>query len=196
MRKTILTVAALTLVWIGYVAWPLYDLYQLARAVERRDAAAVTQHVDFGRLRASFTEQIVEAYLRKTGARVSPMLQGAAFSIADPLVEKFISPEALAEFLRMGWPVAALPDRPHDSVGLSVEALGSVWQIFAASDYGLGRFEVTVPVKFPPERAFMLSFRLAQWRWRLSRVALPEHIRALLADEIIKATRPPQPHPE
>src|SRR5258708_32641893 len=157
MRKTILTIAALTLVWIGYVAWPLYDLYQLARAVERRDAAAITQHVDFGRLRASFTEQIVEAYLKKTGARVSPMLQGAAFSIADPIVAKFISPEALAEFLRVGWPVAALPDRPRDSVGLSVEALGSLWAAFASSDSGLVRFDVMAPVRFPSARAFTLS---------------------------------------
>ena len=192
MRKTIVTVATLALIWIGYVAWPLYDLYLLARAVERRDVATITQYVDFGRVRASFTEQIIEAYLRKTGTRVSPMLQGAAFSIADPIVAKFISPEALAEFLRVGWPVAALPDRPRDSVGLSVEALGSLWDAFASSDYGLGRFDVTVPVRFPSERAFTLSFRLAQWRWRLSRVTLPEYIRTLLADEIIKTTRPQQ----
>jgi hypothetical protein len=36
MRKTIATVVILGLVWIGYIAWPLYDLV-LVRAIETRD---------------------------------------------------------------------------------------------------------------------------------------------------------------
>jgi len=193
MHKTILTVAALALIWIGYTAWPLYDLYQLARAVEHRDVATVTRAVNFGRLRASFTDQLGEAYLRKSGARVPPMLQGAVMSIADPIIVKFISPEALAEFLRVGWPVGALPDRPRETVGLSVEALGSLWEVFKNSEYGLGRFEVIVPVTVPSDRAFTLTFRVAQWRWQLTRIKLPDYMADLLVDEIIKTTKPP-PH--
>jgi hypothetical protein len=189
MRKTILTIVILALIWIGYLAWPLYDLFQLARAIERRDIAAVTQQVDFHRVRQSFTQQIVEAYLRRTGARAGPLVQGAAFTIADPIVAKFISPEALAELLRVGWPVGALPERPRDTVGISIDTMGTVWDIFAGSDYGVGRFEVNVPATFPLERALGLGFRLTHWRWRLTSVRLPEPIRMLLVDEIIKSTK-------
>ena len=37
MRKTIATVVILGLVGIGYIAWPLYDLLVLVRAMETRD---------------------------------------------------------------------------------------------------------------------------------------------------------------
>jgi hypothetical protein len=37
MRKTIATVVTLVLVWIGYTAWPLYDLLVLVRAMETHD---------------------------------------------------------------------------------------------------------------------------------------------------------------
>ena len=44
MRKTIPTVMILGLVWIGYTAWPIYDLLVLVRAMETRDVHTVTQH--------------------------------------------------------------------------------------------------------------------------------------------------------
>jgi len=195
MRKTILTIVILALIWIGYLAWPLYDLFQLARAIERRDIATGTQQVDFHRVRQAFTQQIVEAYLQRTGTRAGPLIQGAAFTITDPIVAKFISPAALAELLRVGWPVGALPDRPPDTVGISVATLGTVWDLFAGSDYGVGRFEVNVPATFPAGRALGLGFRLASWHWRLTSVRLPEHIRVLLADEIIRSTKTNPPAP-
>ena len=37
MRRTLLTLAILGLVWIGYIAWPVYDLFVLIRAIETRD---------------------------------------------------------------------------------------------------------------------------------------------------------------
>jgi hypothetical protein len=40
MGKTLAILAVLGLAWIGYVAWPLYDLYVLVRAFETRDVAA------------------------------------------------------------------------------------------------------------------------------------------------------------
>src|SRR5262245_63768893 len=101
MRKTVLIIVVLALAWIGYAAWPLYDLLQLARAVERGDVAEVTHRVNFARVRASLVQQIVEAYLQRTGARPNPLVQGAAASIADPIVARVIPPEALAELLRV-----------------------------------------------------------------------------------------------
>ena len=53
MRKTIATVIILGLVWIGYIAWPIYDLLVLLRAMETRDVQTVTQHVYFDAVRVS-----------------------------------------------------------------------------------------------------------------------------------------------
>ena len=59
MRKTIATVIILGLVWIGYIAWPLYELLVLVRAMETRDIETVTRHVYFDAVRMSLTNQLV-----------------------------------------------------------------------------------------------------------------------------------------
>jgi hypothetical protein len=189
MRKTPLIIAALALAWIAYLAWPAYDLARFTRAIERGDGAAAARYINFAHVRMSLTQQITEAYLRRTGARPGPLVQGAMASIAEPVVAKLISREALTELLRIGWPRAALAEPPRDTVGISTAALGSAWQLFKASEYGIGRYEVVVPVTEPPARAFTLQFRLAQWRWQLAAVRVPEPIQDLLADELIKSTR-------
>jgi hypothetical protein len=193
MRKTILFIAVLVLAWIAYLAWPAYDLSQFVRAIERGDARTTAHYVNLARVRISLTEQITEAYLQRTGARSGPLVQGAIAALSDSIVYKLISPEALTELLRIGWPRAIVPEPPPNTTGLSLAALGSFWQLFAASEYGIGRYEVSVPVGAPPERAFMLQFRLAQWRWQLAAVRLPEPIRLLLADELIKSAKSLQP---
>lgn len=193
MRKTILFIAILVLAWIAYLAWPAYDLTQFVRAVERGDATTALHYVNVARVRVSLTEQITEAYLQRTGARSGPLVQGAVGALADPIVYKLISPEALTELFRVGWPRAVLPDAPSNTTGISLAGLGTAWQLFMAAEYGIGRYEVTVPVGAPPERAFMLQFRLAQWRWQLAAVRVPEPIRLLLADEIIKSAKSLQP---
>jgi DUF2939 family protein len=196
MRKTIVAFVILGLLWVGYLAWPLRDLYAVTRAVEGRDVAAVMRNVDLHRVRQSLTQQIVDAYLKRTGTRIGPLAQGAALAIADPIVARVVSPQALAELLRAGWPIEVLPDRPSDAAGLSFAALGTLWDLFDSAEFGIGRFEVAVPVTFPRQRAFILRFRLAHWRWRLTAIELPQHIRELLADEVMKHTKgnpPPAP---
>src|SRR5215831_9197719 len=51
MRKTIATVVILVLVWLGYTAWPLYDLLVLVRAMETHDVGTVTRLVYFDAVR-------------------------------------------------------------------------------------------------------------------------------------------------
>ena len=99
MRKTIATVIIVGLLWIGYTAWPLYDLLVLVRAIETRDVHTVTQHVYFDAVRTSLSNQVVAAYVRRTGIQISPLVRSmvaSAFGIADPIVQKLISPEALS----------------------------------------------------------------------------------------------------
>jgi len=192
MRKTIATVVVFSLILIGYTAWPLYNLFVLVRAIETRDVDTVVPHVYFDQVRISLTNQIIAAYVRRTGLQISPLarsMAGAALGIADPIVNKLISPEALSDLLAVGWPLPVLPDPPPGTVGITRSTIGTIWQIFGNSEYGLGRFEVAAPAVLPPQQRFRLTFRLLQWRWRLVAVTLPENIQNLLADELIKATR-------
>jgi Protein of unknown function (DUF2939) len=192
MRKTIATLVVLSLILIGYTAWPLYDLFVLVRAIETRDVGTVTRHVYFDQVRISLTDQVVAAYVRRTGIQISPLarsMAAAALSIADPIVKKLISPEALSELLAVGWPVTVVPDPPPGTVGITRSTMGTLWQVFGNSEYGLGRFEVAAPATLPQQQRFGLTFRLLQWRWRLVGVSLPENIQNLLVDELIKATR-------
>ena len=192
MGKAIATLLVLGLAWVGYVAWPLYDLYVLVRAFEARDVDAVKTYVYFDSVRRSLADQIVAAYVRRSGVQVNPLVQGiagSAFAIADPIVAKVISPEALSEFLTTGWPVTVLPDVPQDAVGISRKTLGNAWQIFAASEYGLARFNVSLPRELSRPQRFGLEFKLLQWRWRLTGLILPESIQNVLADELIKTMK-------
>ena len=197
MRKTIATVVTLFLVWIGYTAWPLYDLLVLVHAMEIRDVGTVTRHVYFDAVRASLTQQVVAAYVRRTRINISPFAQSmaaGALGIANPIVQKLISPEALSELIGIGWPVTVGSDPPPGTVGITERTIGTIWKVFKNSEYGFARFEVAAPSVLPPQQRFRLTFRLLQWRWRLVAVTLPENIQNLLGDELAKALRTPVPN--
>jgi hypothetical protein len=195
MRKTITALVVLIVLWLGYVGWPLRDLLVLTRAFETRNVETLTSHINFAAVRASLTRQIVAAYLKRAGIKVNPLVQGAAAgaasSIADPIVARVISPEALAALMSNGWPVTVVPDKPASALGITSQSVGTGWQIFLGSEYGFGRFEVALPASLPPSQRFRLAFRLTQWRWRLVGITLPESIQMLLADELIKTQKPP-----
>ena len=77
MRKTIVALLVIGLVWVGYTAWPLYELTVLVRAIDARDLATVTQHVNFDRVRVSLTEQVMAAYVRRSGINPGPFARQA-----------------------------------------------------------------------------------------------------------------------
>jgi hypothetical protein len=193
VRKTIVALVVIGLVWIGYIAWPLYELTALVRAVDARDVSTVARYVNFDRVRASLTQQIVSGYVLRSGIQPSPLAQQAVvvgLSVTDPVIRKLVSPEALSELLAVGWPIAVVPDPPPPgTLGLNSDTLGTAWQVFGASRYGLARFEVSAPIALPPANRFRLRFQLLAWRWQLVGIILPENIQNLLADEVIKAAR-------
>src|SRR6516165_5012372 len=196
-RKTVIIVAVLGFVWIGYLVWPIYDLLVVARAIETRDVDTVAQHVYFDAVRISLTNQVVDAYIRRTGVEIGPLRRNiAAAAIANPVVEKLMSREALTQLLTIGWPVTVVPDGPPPgTIGITTNTIGTIWQIFGNSEYGIGRFEVSAPALLPPQQRFGLTFRLLQWRWQLVGVILPETIKNLLSDELVKATQTPAQRP-
>jgi hypothetical protein len=192
MRKTLVSLVVIGLVWIGYTAWPLYELTVLVRAIDTRDLSTVVRHINFDRVRVSLTQQMVTAYFRRSGMKPGTFAQqavAAGASVLSPVVNKLVSPEALSDLLAVGWPVAVAGNPPPGTVGINRKTLGTAWQIFGASHYGLGRFEVSAPMQLPPENRFWLTFQLLRWRWQLTGVILPEAIQNLLADELIKSTK-------
>ena len=106
------------LLWIGYIAWPLRDLAVLVQAIDAHDVTSVLDHVNFDRVRVSLAEQVAAASARRSGIQSIPIPQQAivaGLSIADPVINKLVSPEALSEFLAVGWPVAIAGKPPqHD----------------------------------------------------------------------------------
>jgi hypothetical protein len=135
--------------------------------------------------------QHVEEFLQD----VSRARQMAAIgiSIADPVVRKLISPEALADLLSAGWPVTVVPDPAPGTIGISSNTVGTIWQVFGAAEYGVARFETSAPAELPSAHRFRLTFQLLNWRWRLVGITLPEHIQNVLADEVLKAVQKPTP---
>ncbi len=192
MRRTALILIAMAALWIGYAISPYVGLYRFVRAVEARDAEAVIARVDFEELRRSLMEQLVRTYLRLTGGDKLPqlaqnVLAAAGASIADPIVAKFVTPEALSEFLRDGWPRMVLVDQPPSGfTGVNTSNLGTVWQLFVNSEIGIGRFRVSVPAEVPRANQFGLRLHLSNWTWKLWGIELPELIQMKLAEEIIK----------
>src|SRR5258708_25999864 len=108
--------------------------YWCWHAIETRDVERVVRHVYFDAVRISLTNQVVDAYLRRTGTQIGPLRRNiAAAAIANPIVEKLISPEALSELLSAGWPVTVIPDAPPGTVGRTRRSVGTICQIFVTS---------------------------------------------------------------
>jgi hypothetical protein len=94
----------------GLCLMAFLHLVSTCRAVQARNAAAVSELVDFPALRRSLTVQIVRTYPRLTGKAGRPgsiieqFSVGVGVSVADSIVAKLISPEALLELRHNGQP--------------------------------------------------------------------------------------------
>ena len=193
MRWTIGIGTSLLVLWLAYAVWPFFTVYRLAGAIQARDVAAVNELVDFPALRRSLTAQIVRTYLRITGKAARPesileqFVVGVGASIADLIVAKLISPDALLDLLQNGRLSGVFSDNVPSIEGLSPEALGNVWRDYANSELGIARFFITVPVDRPSAESFRLGFCLTGWRWKLCSAELPEQLQLRLAQEISKS---------
>ena len=191
MKKTAAAVIVIACLWIGYTVWPIYDLYLFVRAIDTRDVDTITRHLYFNQVHKSITQQLVSAYERRTGTQLSPLarhMAATAVAITDPVMTKLSSPEGLSELLTAGWPASITP-APPGALGITRDTLGTMWQVFGYSEYGLGRFKISAPAALPPQHRFDLQFRLLQWQWRLVGITLPERIQDVLADEIAKTIK-------
>ena len=189
MRKAVAIFAILFALWLGYVVSPFVALYSVVRAAQAGDAVAIAQRADFPRLRRSFAVQVLQAYAGLAGLRLdnAGLAIGLGAAFADPLIEKLLTPAALAELLRSGWPKAALEaDAPDGTQGLEPSMLGNAWQLYLDSDYGIGVVRISLPTGQPKERQFRVELTVSEWTWKLSGLELPTALRERLARDLMK----------
>ncbi len=198
MRWTIRVSAVLLILLAAYTVWPLIALYQLAGAIEKRDAVALNEKIDFPRLRRSLTEQVVAEYLKLTGMakRLGPLGTGIAVGIgatvADPLVERLLNLERLLDFLNKGSVsgVVTGASLPSGLAPFDASSLSSAWRAWLSTEYSTTRFWVSLPPDKPAAQQFKPRLDLIEWRWKLTGIELPEQLRVQLAQEVIR-TNPP-----
>ena len=191
MRKTILIGAFAILAWIGWLIWPLTAVYALARAIEARNAAAISEALEPLAIRRSLGAQVLEAYSRLTGTPVgrNSLIAALTGSIADPLVVKIMSPEGIALLLQSGWVSPELAERPSGAQGLSTRALGDTWQVFSNSRRELDRYRISFPADRPDDERFDLEWRLRGLQWRIVAIRLPAPLADRLAEQLVRIQR-------
>ena len=188
MKKIIASVVILVGLFVAWSAWPFIGLYDLARGAQAGDLRKIEERVDFPALRRSLSSQIITTHARLTGLRLDRygLMVGVGAALADPFIEKLLTPVALAEFLKGGWPESVLADRPAGLQTLDWNALGSVWQLYSNSEYGLFSFRLKVPASQPHDKQFRIHLALADWNWKLAGLELPVDLQERLARELIK----------
>jgi hypothetical protein len=192
MRKTIAVVLVLLVIFVAGAIWPFTALYDIATKAEAGDAAALNQRIDLPAFRRSLTGQLIRTYIRLSGIKVNPggIAAGVAGSIVDPIVEKLLTAEVLANMLRTGWPTSVLPERPAGLEGFGSLHAGNFWVLFAGSNYGVSGFSVSVPPDAPVARQFRVYLSLSKQGWKLSALDLPEDIQVKLVEQLIGQRAP------
>jgi hypothetical protein len=144
---------------------PRYDYDRWPPRLGEAHAATTVRPLDArSRGRKMMGRSIIRSYPNHA-CPLTQSMAATALGITDPVVKKLISPEALSELLAGGWPITVVPDPLPDTIGITWNTIGTIWQIFGNSEYGLGRFEVAAPAALPQQQRFRLAFRLLQWRW-------------------------------
>jgi hypothetical protein len=187
VSSSIIVVVAL----VAYSASPFVDLYKLTRAVQAKDMVEINERVDFPAVRDSIAGQVSATYYelmgRRTDTLIGQIIVGATANIAAALMAN-LTPEALVDLISRGDIRALVPgSAAADMRGLSLDNLGSAWQLFANSEYGLRRFWLSFPPDKPRLEQFRVQLRLSRWRWYLIGVDLPRSIRVEMARGIDEA---------
>jgi hypothetical protein len=191
MKRTLLIVAAFTLLIACYAVWPVVGLMKIAEAVSRRDIPELSTRMIVPELKRSVIDQVALEYLRVTGRdRGMGQLQinialGVARAMADEHVDKLMQPEALSALLQQA---AA---KTHPSGGLGMPALqapnfGNLSRLLRNTEYAGTWFYAVVPFDSDRNTGFRLHLRLSDWTWKLAGLDLPDTVRTRLANELVQ----------
>jgi hypothetical protein len=162
----------------------------LAAALQAGDVTAINEEVDYPRLRRSFTEQIISAYLRVTGrasqlGALGPLATAVGASIVDPWVSQIVNPENLAQLLR-GGTVSSELGPVSFRFGNLPSTLNLAWDAWLSSEYWFNRFSIWLPPGASQADQFRLRMQLLQWHWKVTGIDLPEKLRDQIAGELAK----------
>ena len=108
MRWLLGTIAAALIFVLIYLGSAASSLVKLTAAVRAGDGAAVLERTDVKGLRRSLTDQIVRAYLERTGStrRINQMekmlINTYGATIADAMVAKILTADKLTQMLKSG----------------------------------------------------------------------------------------------
>jgi hypothetical protein len=173
-----------------YLASPLIALHNIARAVEIKDAIALTERIDFPSLRRSLTKQVVQEYLKLTGKKLPLHAIGkrVVVSMADPVVARLMTVRALLDLLGKG-DAGVKAKMPVERAPFTSASFNSLWQIWLSSEYSGRSFYVYLPPKKTRSEQFIVHLHLRGWRWRIVGVDLPDDLKEQLARELVKLTQ-------
>src|SRR5215207_8243791 len=204
MRWLFRSLVVLALAWVVFILSPYVAFYKLAKAVQAKDVAAITERVNFSAVRISLSRQIASAYAKATGGgkqESSPVGQvavSAGTAAIDTVIAPYMTPQAIIDLLTTGAPDAApkgVPDAPPPSLGGGLQpfelSLDRFKELFLASESrGFRGFAVALPPGQPPEERFRLIFRLTGpsrgFTWRLVGLELPARLRDRLVQQFVK----------
>jgi len=189
--KRIIICLTIVLVAVGYfLASPFVGLAHLRSAIDARNASALSERIDFQRLRNSLGQQIVSTYLKITGKSAqlgqlgTSIAIGVGASMAEPLLADLVNPEMMLDLLSGSGISAASLQIPAGLGPFSKDAVGSAWQIFINTEYGIGNFYISLPTRAAATEQFRLRFQVLQWNWKITAIDLPERLRVELAKEL------------
>jgi len=173
-----------------YLASPLIALHSIARAVEIKDAIALTERIDFPSLRRSLTKQVVQEYLKLTGKKLPLHAIGkrVVVSMADPVVARLMTVRALLDLLGKG-DAGEKAKVPVERAPFTSASFNSLWQIWLSSEYSGRSFYVYLPPKKTRSEQFRVHLHLRGWRWRIVGVDLPDDMKEQLARGLVKLTQ-------
>jgi hypothetical protein len=187
MKRSILAFLLLLVLLVGYWAWPFFGLRALVEAVQAGDVTAINEKIDYPRLRRSFTEQIIGAYLRITGraSQLAPLATALGASIVDPWVSQIVNPENLAQLLR-GGTISSELGPVSFRFGNLPSTLNLAWDAWLNSEYWFNRFSIWLPPGASHADQVRLRMQLLRWHWKVASIDLPQKVSDQLAGELAK----------
>ena len=163
-------VLALLIGW--YAASPYIALHQMRSAAESKDAAKLSEHIDFPSVKESLKASFSAAMMAEVAqsSQDDPFAgAGAALAIAmvGPMVDALVTPQAIAMMMQGEKPEL---ERPHAQVA----STPGQEPVVSSRYTGLNTFKVDVSDKSDPHAKIALRFkRHGLFSWKLTSVEMP-----------------------